>query len=65
MTLYFNKVHNNITVLLYSPLWLYETTKILTRIKVINNLNFKFKKATNVLSILKPSVENLLKFTHN
>ena len=44
MTLYFNKVHKNITVLLYSPLWNYLSTKILTKIKVINDLNIKFKK---------------------
>lgn len=58
MTLYFNKVHNNITVLLYSPLWNYLNTKILTKIKVINDLNIKFKKAKNITSILKFSFKN-------
>ena len=29
----------------------------------INNINIKFKKVKNVLSILKISRENLLKFT--
>ena len=52
MTLYFNRVHN-------SPLWPYETTKKLNSLntKVMNNVNIKFKKAKNVLSILKRSGE--------
>ena len=60
MTLYFSRVHN-------SPLWPYETTKKLNSLntKVMNNVNIKFKKAKNVLSILKLSGENLLEFTHD
>ena len=52
MTLYFNRVHN-------SPLWPYETTKELNSLntKVMNNVNIKFKKTKNVLSILKRSGE--------
>ena len=52
MTLYFNRVHN-------SPLWPYETTKKLNSLntKVMNNVNIKFKKGKNVLSILKRSGE--------
>ena len=52
MTLYFNRVHN-------SPLWPYETTKKLNSLntKVMNNVNIKFKKGKDVLSILKRSGE--------
>ena len=52
MTLYFSRVHN-------SPLWPYETTKKLNSLntKVMNNVNIKFKKGKNVLSILKRSGE--------
>ena len=52
MTLYFNRVHN-------SPLRPYETTKKLNSLntKVMNNVNIKFKKGKDVLSILKRSGE--------